>query len=63
MRGCERGALVRGVDPLNIIYGLDNPCTESADDRAHRLMPHRTPCTYSADDRARRLNPHRTPCT
>ena len=39
------------------------PCTESAHDRARRLMPHRTPCTDCAHDRARRMMTHRTPCT
>ena len=59
---CDEGAAV-GVlidDALSISY---TPCSESADDHARRLIPHRTPCTECADDRARRLIPHRTPCT
>ena len=38
------------------------PCTDSAHDRARRLMTHRTPCTHGADDRARIFVTHRTPC-
>ena len=32
------------------------PCTDSAHDRARRLMPHRTPCIDGAHDRAHRLH-------
>ena len=40
---CDEGAAV-GVlidDALSISY---TPCSESAHDRARRLIPHRTPC-------------------
>ena len=36
------------------------PCTESADDRARRMMTRRTPCIVSADGRA---DKHGTPCS
>ena len=41
----------------------DTPCIYNADDRARRLMHHRTLCMCGADDRAHRLQTHRTPCT
>ena len=40
-----------------------SPCIRSGDDRARRLIPHRTPCTECADDRARRFVNHRTLCS
>ena len=41
----------------------DTPCIYNADDRARRLMHHRTLCIFCAHDRARIFLPHRTHCT